>query len=64
MKVLYFDRSGYCLWCKRLEQGRFHFAESGARKQRLDWTQLKFILEWISLNKTRRYRHYQHPLPG
>ena len=64
MKVLYFDRSGYCLWCKRLEQGRFQFAESGAQKQRLDWTQLKFILEGISLKKTSRYRRYHHPLAG
>lgn len=64
MKVLYFDRSGYCLWCKRLEQGRFHLAESGTEKQRLDWTQLKFILEGISLKKTRRYRRYSHPFPG
>ena len=64
MKVLYFDRSGYCLWCKRLEQGRFHFAESGTEKQRLDWTQLQLILEGISLKKAYRYRRYQHPLPG
>ena len=23
MKVLYFDRSGYCIWSKKLEQGQF-----------------------------------------
>jgi transposase len=64
MKVLYFDRSGYCLWCKRLEQGRFHFAGSGAEKQGLDWTQLKLILEGIAVKKTHCYRRYHHPLPG
>ena len=44
MKVLYFDRSGYCIWSKRLEQGRFHFRSSDRGKLSLSWTDLKLII--------------------
>ena len=59
MKVLYFDRSGYCVWSKRLEQGRFQYRSAGADKVALDWTQLKLILEGIELKNTRRYKRFQ-----
>lgn len=58
MKVLYFDRSGYCIWSKRLEQGQFHYETSPSGKQPLDWAQLKLLLEGIELKKTRQYRRY------
>ena len=61
MKVLYFDRSGYCVWAKRLEQGRFQYRSSGAYKVALDWTQLKLILEGIELKNTRQYKRFQYP---
>jgi transposase len=44
MKVLYFDRSGYCVWSKRLEQGRFQDWSNGTDKIVLDWTRLKLLL--------------------
>ncbi len=49
IKILYFDRSGYCLWSKRLEQDRFNYSKNKDEKQRLDWTQLKLILEGIDV---------------
>ena len=61
VKILYFDRSGYCLWAKRLEQGRFHPA-GVADKQRLQWTELKLILEGIDLRSIRRFKRYRYPL--
>ena len=53
MKVLYFDRSGYCLWSKRLERGRFQSCSSGDDKALLSWTQLKLLLEGIDLQERK-----------
>ena len=63
LKALYFDRSGYCVWAKRLEQGRFH-PIGECEKHRLEWTELKLILEGIDLRSVRRYKRYQHPAGG
>lgn len=60
LKALYFDRGGYCVWAKRLEQGQFHLVGQGD-KRRLDWTELKLILEGIDLRSVRRFKRYHHP---
>lgn len=61
MKVLYFDRSGYCVWSKRLERGRFQCGSDRTEKLALDWTRLKLLLEGIDVRERRQYRRYQHP---
>ena len=60
MKVLYFDRGGYCLWSKRLEQGQFHYPRQQGEKVALDVTGLKLLLEGIDARDTRRYKRYEH----
>jgi transposase len=56
-RVLYFDRSGFCIWAKRLEAGRFISDWSQVRTREMDWTGLKLLLEGIELGKQReRYR--------
>ena len=61
MKVLYFDRTGYCLWSKRLERGQFHWDGTRGDKQALDPTALHFLLEGIDLRSIRRYKRYRKP---
>ena len=59
IKVLYFDRGGYCLWCKRLEQGQFNYnADRGARHA-LSWTDLKPLLDGVQVQKSRQFKRYQ-----
>lgn len=58
MKVLYFDRSGYCIWSKRLVQGQFNYRQSASGKRELDWLQLKLLLEGIEVKKLRQYKRF------
>ena len=58
MKVLYFDRTGFCVWAKRLEQGRFLSDWRAVMTREMDWTGLKLLLEGIEPKVIRkRYKH-------
>ena len=61
-KVLYFDRSGYCIWSKRLEQGQFHTHAGDVVKKVLEWTDLKLIIEGIDTRSIQQYKRYQHQI--
>jgi transposase len=58
IRVLYFDRTGLCVWAKRLEQGRLLRDWSVVRTREMDWTGLKLLLEGIEPRRVhKRYRH-------
>ncbi len=54
VRVLYFDRSGFCVWAKRLEAGRFISDWSRVRTQQMDWTGLKLLLEGMEVRQARK----------
>jgi transposase len=65
MRVLYFDRSGFCIWAKRLEAGRFVSDWARVRTREMDWTGLKLLLEGIEPGRQRkRYRHEVSRIAG
>jgi len=59
MKVLYWDRTGFCVWTKRLEQGRFLSDWRCATTREIDWTGLKMLLEGIEAKVVRK--RYKYP---
>ena len=65
LKAIWFDRTGWALYSKRLERGTFELptddAETG--KVAIDPAQLAMILEGIALRAPRRLR-YQHERPA
>lgn len=58
INILYFDRTGWCIWAKRLEQGRLLSDWNKAATSEIDITQLKLLLEGMEVRRVRhRYRH-------
>src|SRR5258708_38206852 len=61
MRVLYFDRSGFCVWAKRLEAGKFIGDWRAVRTREMNWTELKLLIDGIEPGRQRkRYRHAAH----
>jgi transposase len=57
IRVLYFDRSGFCIWGKRLEAGRFISDWRNVRTREMNWTELKLLIEGIEPGQQwKRYR--------
>jgi transposase len=60
LKILYFEPDGYCLWCKRLEQGQFNYQSAVGGKRLLSWLQLKLMLEGIKIEKGRQFKRFSY----
>lgn len=54
MKCLYFDRSGFCIWSKRLEAGRFIGDWNAVRTRLMSWSELKLLIDGIESIKQRK----------
>jgi transposase len=60
VKVLYWGRHGLCLWCQRLEAGRYHFPAPANAQNALEMTpaELAMVLDGIDLTG-RRFKRFQ-----
>lgn len=54
LKILYWDRNGFCLWYKRLEKHRFRLPKMPGEVYTVSASELGMILEGIDLNDQRR----------
>jgi transposase len=61
IKILFWDRSGYCLYYKRLEAGTFRLpvqTDSGVATLAISIPELTLMLEGIDLSHARRRKRF------
>jgi len=59
LKILYWDRTGFCLWSKKIEQGCFAHADNETHKRELNWIELKLLLEGIELKNIHQRKRFK-----
>ena len=55
VKVLYWDRNGFCLWQKRLERERFRWPESREEVLAIGHRELRWLLDGLEIDQ--RFGH-------
>lgn len=60
LKVLYWDKDGYALWYKRLEEGAFKLPklDAAATSVELRASELAMLLDGIDLKSVKRVKRY------
>ena len=51
VKILYWHRNGFCLWQKRLEEGRFKWPETEQALREIDHRSLEWLLDGLDINQ-------------
>jgi transposase len=60
VKLMVWDRSGFVIWYKRLEEGTFELPQliEGRQDLELKWERLVMILEGIQLSSVKQRKRY------
>jgi len=61
LKILYWDKDGYCLWYKRLEEGTFKLPKPDAARASVELraSELAMLLDGIDLRSVKRVKRYR-----
>lgn len=62
IKILYWDRNGFCLWCKRLEKGRFRWPATADQAKRIDVRQLAWLLDGLELHQAGAHKRLNYSI--
>ena len=58
IKVLVWDRNGFVMWYKVMEQGTFELPAAEKDALEMSWTDIQLLLEGIEINSVKRRKRY------
>jgi len=56
VKILYWDGTGFCLWMKRLERGRFRWPRGNTDVVEVSSRELGWLLDGLTLEQRKAHR--------
>ncbi|OQB97582.1 MAG: IS66 Orf2 like protein [Spirochaetes bacterium ADurb.Bin110] len=59
MKIIYWDKTGFCMWQKRLEEESFPWTRKQTGVVELEHEQFKLLLKGIDIFREHRTLHYE-----
>lgn len=62
LKVLYWDKNGFCLWLKRLEEDRFPWPATQEKVKEITFDQLQMLLQGIDFWNAHKQLNYSSVL--
>jgi transposase len=60
LKILYWDRNGFCLWQKRLEKHRFKWPRDRDEVMEIGTRELNFILEGLEIGSVHPHESLEY----
>ena len=58
LKILYWVKSGYAIWYKQLQEGKFRFPSCTGSSIEIDFSQLSMILEGVDLTSIKYQKRF------
>ena len=62
IKILYWDRNGFCLWSKRLEKHFFRWPESSEEVMKIDQRELMWLVDGLEINQQKAHNRLSYSL--
>lgn len=56
VKVLYWQRNGFCVWMKRLEKDKFRWPESREEVLQIGHRELRWLLDGLDIHQGKAHR--------
>ena len=60
MKILYWDRNGFCLWQKRLEKERFQWPKTTGGVMMIEERELIWLMEGLELKQDKAHKRLSY----
>lgn len=58
LKILYWDKNGFCLWQKRLEKDRFKWPKTSDEVMNISSRELSWLVDGLNINQAHKPLKY------